>query len=82
MRIIPTRKFSGATHSRGPGRGQSGQGLLEYMLILLMVVSIFVVFARPFMNQFSQKFQSITKKGFFTDDPTGANFYYYPLPRG
>jgi hypothetical protein len=46
-----------------------------------MVASMFMIFARPFINDIGKKFQDLGKKGFFSESPDGSNFYYYPLPR-
>ncbi|RZA07820.1 MAG: hypothetical protein EOP11_06625 [Proteobacteria bacterium] len=60
-------------------RGERGQGILEYVLILAVVVGIFLVLARPFMGKFSTKYQAIFKGGMMADDSTGSKFYYYPV---
>jgi competence protein ComGC len=53
--------------------------MLEYMLILLVVMSMFMIVARPFLTKMGEKFKKVGKQGFFTDDPTGAQFYYYRI---
>jgi Tfp pilus assembly protein FimT len=78
---IPIRKFFAAIRSRAlaPG-GEKGQTIVEYLLILVVVLSIFMVFAKPFMKDLNKKFETASKKGFFAEDPSGGNFYYFPMP--
>lgn len=74
---IPIRKFSSATiKSR-----QSGQAILEYMLILMVVVGIFVFVGRPAINKLRVKLRDGMKTGIFTnaEDNTGKGFYYFPV---
>jgi hypothetical protein len=77
-----TRKSSAGIRSRAarrPRLGQSGQTMLEYLLIIAVVVSIFIVFARPFLKGLNKKFEDAGKSGFFAEDPSGSNFYYFPI---
>jgi len=60
-------------------RSEAGQGILEYILVLAVVLSIFMVFGKPFVAKFGPKFRDIGKDGFFTDDSSGAQFYYYRI---
>jgi hypothetical protein len=76
-----TRKYSGAIPFDIGGR-QAGQAMLEYILILLLVVTMFMLVARPFLGDFAKKIQEAGRKGIFTDDPSGSNFYYFPIPKG
>lgn len=84
MRNIPTRKSSGSTLSKG-GRfrvrlgDQRGQGMLEYMLVLMVVLGTIFVLARPVIARLQSKFEKGMKGGIFTADPSGSNFYYFPL---
>lgn len=78
---IPTRKFFAAILSRAwRPKGERGQTVIEYLLILVVVLSIFMVFAKPFMKGLNKKFETASKKGFFAEDPSGGNFYYFPMP--
>ncbi len=87
MRIIPTRKCSKGTPSRSrskrrrPGlfRDQRGQGMLEYLLVVLVVVGVVFAGARPVINRLKDKFEKSLKGGIFKDDPSGQQFYYFPL---
>ena len=79
MRSIRSKKSSGGTRSKLAD--ERGQTILEYLLVLAIVVSMFLLVAKPFLGDIAKKFQDMSKKGFFSEDPTGANFYYYPLPR-
>jgi hypothetical protein len=78
MRIIPTKKFFGGTLFR-VFRNQKGQGFLEYLLILVVVLGVLFVAARPWVLKLENKFKTGFKAGIFTNDPTGSNFYYYPI---
>ncbi|MCO5141699.1 MAG: hypothetical protein M9962_01260 [Oligoflexia bacterium] len=60
-------------------KNDRGQAFLEYILVMAVVVGILLVFAKPFFGNFSKKLQDGLQKGIFTEDPTGANFYYFPL---
>lgn len=89
MWSILTKKYSAGIRSnlgrprplarKRPHLGQRGQTMLEYLLIIAVVVGIFLVFARPFMKGLNKKFEDAGKTGFFAEDPSGSNFYYYPL---
>ena len=83
MRSIRTKKFFGGIRSNPLGRRrEGGQAVLEYLLLLLLAVSMFMIVARPYLGKLADKFQSLSKKGFLAEDPTGSNFYYFPIPRG
>lgn len=60
-------------------KSQSGQGILEYVLVLAVVLTIFLIFAKPFVKKFGPRFRDMGKEGFFADDTTGAQFYYYRI---
>lgn len=83
MWSIPTRKYSGATRLKRKRslciRDQRGQGILEYVLILAVVIGIFLTMARPFINKLGPKYQKVFKSGMFKEDDTGSNFYYFPV---
>ncbi|HEY8278357.1 MAG TPA: hypothetical protein VIH99_01955 [Bdellovibrionota bacterium] len=80
MRIIPIRKFFGAIRSSFPKfRNQRGQGFLEYTLVILVVLGVLFVAARPVIAKLQKTFEKGLKQGFFKEDPTGGNFYYFPL---
>jgi competence protein ComGC len=59
--------------------GQRGQGIVEYLLVLAVVIGIFLTLARPFIKEFSKKWQATGKQSIFKEDNSGANFYYFPL---
>ncbi len=86
MWSIPIRKFSAATRSapNPPAKrrrrfGEGGQGVLEYLLVLAVVIGIFLLASRTFMPGFKKKFQSVFKTGMFAEDSTGSKFYYFPV---
>ncbi|MGZ3650416.1 MAG: TadE/TadG family type IV pilus assembly protein [Bdellovibrionota bacterium] len=79
MRNILTRKFSAVTPSRGLLRNQRGQGILEYVLVLMIVLGVIFVMARPVIARLQSKFEKGIKGGIFKEDPTGGSFYYFPL---
>jgi hypothetical protein len=81
MWSIPIRKYSAATQSakRGILRSESGQGILEYVLVLVVVVTIFLFIARPYMAKLGPRFQDVFKGGIFKDDSSGNGFYYFPV---
>lgn len=83
---IRIRKSSAATRSKaGVGRsrlgrlGERGQVMLEYLLIIAVVFSIFIFLARPYLKSLNKKFEEAGKSGFFAEDPSGSNFYYFPI---
>jgi hypothetical protein len=80
MLNIPTRKYSAVTRPNAPRlRNQRGQGILEYILILVVVLGIVFVLAKPVIEKLKKSFEVGLQKGVFKEDPTGANFYYFPL---
>lgn len=60
-------------------KSKSGQGILEYVLVLAVVLSIFMVVGRPFLKDIGGKIQGLSQKGIFSEDSSGSNFYYFPL---
>lgn len=84
MRIIPTRKFSKgilSDFSARLWRDERGQGILEYLLVVLVVVGVVFAGAKPVINRLKGQFEKSLKGGIFKDDPTGQQFYYFPLDR-
>jgi hypothetical protein len=83
MRSIRTKKFSAVTLSRegrrSALRNQQGQGFLEYILVLMVVLGVIFVLARPVIAKLEKTFEKGLKGGIFKEDPTGSNFYYFPL---
>ncbi len=79
MWSIHIRKCFAAILKAPKWRDQKGQTILEYLLILIVVVSLFMLIARPYIGTIGKKFQDLNKKGFFAEDTSGSNFYYYPL---
>jgi hypothetical protein len=85
MWSIRTRKCSAVTRSaaeRGPGRAlrnELGQGILEYVLVLAVVIGIFLVLAKPYMAKFNKQYEKLFKGGVFAEDSTGSKFYYFPV---
>jgi hypothetical protein len=75
MWIIRLRKCFAAT----PCKNQRGQGMLEYILILAVAVSLFMLVGRPYLKDLGKKFQGLGKQGFLAEDNTGSNFYYFPI---
>lgn len=78
MRIIPTRKFSKSILFRIL-RNQRGQGILEYMLVLMVILGTVFVAARPVIARLQKKFEKGLQGGIFKEDPTGGQFYYFPI---
>lgn len=58
---------------------QSGQVVVEYLLILAVVLGIFMLVARPGIGRLGKKIQEDLNKGLFAADATGAGFYYFPV---
>lgn len=73
---IRIRKFSAATRSK---RDQRGQALVEYILIIMVVLGLFMIVARPAIGKLGKKISDGLKGGIFADDPSGGRFYYYPV---
>lgn len=78
MWSIRIRKFSGVIRS---SRREGGQVALEYLLVLIVSVSLFMIVAKPYLTDITKKFETLSKKGVFADDPSGSNFYYFPIPK-
>ncbi len=75
-----TRKSFGVTVKRsGWLRDQRGQGMLEYILVLVVILGTVFVAARPIIASLQKKFEKSIKGGIFRDDRTGSNFYYFPV---
>jgi hypothetical protein len=91
MPSIPTRKYSAATLFKGLRaftrsgplarfrRNERGQGFLEYILVLMVVLGTIFVLARPVISRLQGKIEKGLKGGIFKADPSGGNFYYFPL---
>ena len=86
MWSIPIRKYSAVTpcglkrlRARRPGRNERGQGILEYVLVLAVVIGIFLIFAKPFMAKYKGQYEKLFKGGVFAEDSSGSKFYYYPV---
>jgi hypothetical protein len=60
-------------------RDQRGQGMLEYLLVLMVVLGVIFVAARPVIARLQKKFEKGIQGGIFREDPTGEQFYYFPL---
>ncbi len=67
------KRFSRVTHS------ESGQGILEYLLVTLVIVGMVIVFAKPFMSSLSKKLTTSMNTGFFNDDGSGSSFYSFSV---
>ncbi len=89
MRIIPTRKYSSVTPFRKQSflcriarllpRDERGQGILEYVLVLIVVLGSIFVMARPVIAKMQKSFEKSLKGGIFKEDASGSNFYYFPV---
>jgi hypothetical protein len=60
-------------------RNQRGQGILEYLLVLFVVLGTIFVLARPVIAKLQGKFEKALKGGIFKNEQSGSNFYYFPL---
>jgi hypothetical protein len=74
MWSIVTKKFFVAIRSN-----QSGQAILEYILVILVVLGIFMIAARPMIGKLGKKINDGIKGGIFAEDSTGGKFYYFPV---
>jgi hypothetical protein len=75
MRIIPTKKFLKGT----PFSNERGQGMLEYMLVLMVILGTVFVAARPVIARIQKKFEKGLQGGIFKEDASGGQFYYFPI---
>ncbi len=75
MWSIRTRKSSAAIRSKK----ERGQVLVEYILIIMVVLGLFMIVARPALGKLGKKINDGLKGGIFADDPSGSGFYYYPV---
>ena len=78
MRNIHTKKFSSVIPFKRISN-EGGQGMLEYVLVLMVVLGIVFVLAKPVIANIQKTFEKGLKGGIFKEDPTGNNFYYFPL---
>jgi Flp pilus assembly pilin Flp len=60
-------------------RDEAGQGLVEYVLIVGVVLSVVVVIAKPFFKTLRERVGESFEAGVF--GKTDVNFYYFPLRR-
>lgn len=58
---------------------ESGQVIVEYILVAVVVLSIFVFFARPQLGKLGKNISENLQGGIFSDDPSGSGFYYFPV---
>ena len=68
-----------ARSARARRRKSRGQGLLEYLLILAVILSAVVVVAKPFFKKLQGQFGNSFKEGIFGN--AQANLYYFPVKR-
>jgi len=78
MWIRFTRKYFAATKKTKLSR-VGGQAIMEYLVILLVVTSLFMVIVRPQMAKLQKKMEDSMKKGLFNVDIQGSGFYYFPI---
>lgn len=66
--------------SRAAGRRprSRGQGIVEYILIVAVVLSVILVVAKPFLKGLQTKFGDSFKGGILGER---SNLYYYPVKR-
>lgn len=74
MQSIPTRKYFAAIRF-----SEKGQGFLEYVLVLAVVLGVVFVAAKPVIEKIKKNMADTMKAGVFQNDPTGSNFYYFPM---
>lgn len=60
-------------------RKPRGQGLVEYVLILAVVLGAVLTLGRPFFNSLRQRVGDGFKGGIFGNER--SNLYYYPVRR-
>lgn len=53
--------------------------MLEYLLVTMVVVGVLFVAARPVIAKIQAKLDKGMKGGIFKEDPSGSQFYYFPL---
>lgn len=73
MRSTRTRKFFGGI------RSERGQGMLEYVLVLIVVLGMVFMAARPVIAKLQKSMEKGMKGGIFKEDASGSNFYYFPV---
>ncbi len=78
MWMRSTRKCSVAGLRRRR-KGERGQTAMEYLLVLFVILGIFVTIFRPQFNKFKEQMAKGLSAGFFEEDSTGGNFYYFPM---
>jgi hypothetical protein len=84
MRNTRTRKFSRGIRSKRPAfprglKDERGQGFLEYVLVLMVVLGMIFVLAKPVILRLQKTFEKGIKGSIFKEDPSGSNFYYFPI---
>ncbi len=58
---------------------QRGQGLVEYVLVVAVIIGAVIIVAKPFFKTFQEKVGENLKNGsVFSENP---NFYYFPVRR-
>lgn len=56
-----------------------GQAMLEYLFLILMGVSMFMLLVRPHMMKLEQQLEKGMKGGIFNVDASGSGYYYFPV---
>lgn len=51
--------------------------MLEYVLLLMVIVGIFILVVKPFFGDFREMLAKGLKTATF--DPDNPNYYYYPV---
>lgn len=57
--------------------GEKGQAVVEYTLVILLVMGVFIAILRPELTKFMKKFTNNFSTGMFAADNTGESFYRF-----
>ncbi len=81
-----TRKYSVALRRKPKNnsilrslKNSRAQAMVEYLFLILMGVSMFMLLVRPHMMALEKKLETGMKSGIFNVDATGSGYYYFPV---
>jgi hypothetical protein len=58
---------------------EEGQGIVEYILVLAVIFSIFMIVAKPGLKRLQDKIADGMKSGIFAENSDDSGFYYFPM---